>query len=37
MVTHDATAAYLATRVLEIADGQILNGSRAKTGNKSAR
>lgn len=27
MVTHDATAAYLATRVLEIADGQILNGS----------
>jgi putative ABC transport system ATP-binding protein len=27
MVTHDATAAYLATRVLEIADGQILNGT----------
>jgi putative ABC transport system ATP-binding protein len=31
MVTHDATAAYLATRVLEISDGQIVNETARKS------
>lgn len=37
MVTHDATAAYRATRVLEISDGQILTESTHKNRSKKTR